>query len=224
MQNRSWVNEDHSDVPRVFYVAGRHIDYDQRTLEALIVGDGELLIRDERVDDADEEAAAGEMATGKGTSHFTWTKQLHMTRVFEGRFEIEMMGEAVCRHQGIAGRMFMISGETLAATVERAEEAYGSERTALSGAVDLGGSMELKRLYGKGGITIRTLHAPRRDVTCHEFDYNLVTGLAELSSYPGGRVSSLTGESGRPLRAEHILWNMNTDTITITRAAGSGAP
>jgi len=221
LENRTWLQTDHGDRPRVFHVGGRHIDYDQRTLEASVIGDGELLIVDDR---ADEAAPAGQTADAfatKGTTLFRWQKMLHMTQKLEELFDIEMTGNVECLHESIDGRTTTLTGQQLIAGVARGSAGPAQDPQRQDGSLNFGGRMDVRRLYGSGSLYIRT---PERDVACDLFDYNTTTGLAELAADPGRTVSVLTRGAARPYRAQRVLWNMIEDRITITRGAGAGAP
>ena len=221
LENRTWREDDPELAPRVFFVAGQHVEYDQRTLEALVVGDGNLLIRDEWLDEGDSEETSKTGFSSKGTTLFRWSRQLHMIPQVDEVFDIVMTGDVECLHRSLDDRTATLTGQRLEATVAR-RTAGDDQRDALpAGALNLGGPMDLMRLYGSGGLFIRSAE---RDVACDEFDYNPATGLAIISAAPGRMVSVLTAGSSRPYRAQRVLWNMNLDTITITRGAASGSP
>ncbi|MDY7109232.1 MAG: hypothetical protein SYC29_11415 [Planctomycetota bacterium] len=226
LENRSWLTEDHSDRPRVFYIGGQHIDYNQQTLEAQVVGAGELLIRDLRAEDAaadepsDRPSPDDAFAT-KGTTLFRWQEQLQMTREVDDRFNIEMSGNVECLHENLGGRTTTLTGQRLIAGVLRHSAGAPARAEQEAGSLNFGGRMEVQRLFGHGSLYIRTAE---RDVACDEFDYNTATGLATLTAAPGRTVSILTQGAMRPYHAEHVLWNMGEDRITITRGAGAGAP
>jgi len=221
LENRTWLQADHGDRPRVFHVAGRHIDYDQRTLEATVIGDGELLIVDDRADEAAPTGRTADAFATKGTTLFRWQKMLHMTQKLEELFDIEMTGNVECLHESIDGRITTLTGQQLIAGVARGSAGPAQEPRRQDGSLNFGGRMDVRRLYGSGSLYIRT---PERDVACDLFDYNTSTGLAELAADPGRMVSVLTRGAVRPYRAQRVLWNMIEDRITITRGAGAGAP
>jgi hypothetical protein len=234
LENRSWLSEDHSDRPRVFHLGGRHIDYNQQTLEAQVNGAGELLIRDERtagppapdVDslpagEAGEQASSDDTFATKGTTLFRWQQSLRMTHEVDDLFNIEMNGNVECLHEGLTGRTTTLTGQRLIAGVLRHSAGAPARAAQEAGSLNFGGRMEVRRLFGSGSLYIRTAE---RDVACDEFDYNTATGLATVAAAPGRTVSILTRGAMRPYHAEHVLWNMREDRITITRGAGAGAP
>ncbi len=226
LESRSWLNEDHSDAAKLFFVAGQHIDYDQRTFEATVIGDGELLIRDERAKDASEAAQESDAFSGKGTTFFSWDRQLHLTQVVDNQFNVEMEGNVRCVHNGLDERSTIVTGNRIEAVVKRLTGTDTTmDATAADGALDFGGSMEARRIYGEGGVRIVTWLRgnKQRDVVCDVFDYNLITGLAAVSANPGRKIYIQTAGSTGSMSATHILWNMPRDTITISRGSGFGA-
>ena len=75
--------------------------------------------------------------------------------------------------------------------------------------------MKLQRIVGRSNVFVRT---PERDVSCGSFDYDVTSGMARLTD----RISVVTRDTGIPIRAEKLLWNMERDTITIEGARGAG--
>jgi hypothetical protein len=230
LENRQWLEVDQSDLPRVFYIAGEQIDYDQISQTAFVDGAGELLIRDERPDPSGRRESDSSSAGfgARGTTSFTWRQGLKLTPDVDELFDIVMEGDVHCVHRDLAGQMAQLWAQKLHATVQRTageqetgESAEERGTPSAGAAIDLGGPMELRRLQASGGVMVRS---PDRDVACDEFEYNPVTGIARASAEPGRTVSILTRGAGRPMRAESILWNMHKDTITILRGRGSGAP
>jgi hypothetical protein len=214
LESRNWMNEDHSDKPRVFYLAGQEIDYNNLTLEARVPGAGELLVRDEReavAAAADPNAHAPFAA--RGTSLFKWSKGLDMVRSGGDLYTITMAGDVDAIHRDASGRETVFKGQSLEAAAVRTVTDRPTEA-----AVDLGGSMELKRLRGADAVFVRS---PERDITCDEFDYDLIVGIARLSARPGSNVMVITRGNPHPMRAEEMQWNMQTDTITVIRGAGT---
>ena len=182
------MNVDHSDTPRVFNVAGQLIEYNDCTGEALVVGDGRLLVRDER---PDAESVAGspvaaerDIAFGrKGTTLFKWQQKLHMTRSVDLRYDVKITGDVSVQHKGLDRETAtMTCGELQVELLRQptnntAESA--SSAGACSPAFDLGGSADLRYLRAENAVYIRT---PGRDIDCGRFvlDYN--TQVAELAA------------------------------------------
>jgi hypothetical protein len=220
LENRTWATDERLDVPRVFSVAGEHIDYDNRTRDANVYGAGEMLIRD--LGDGEPEPVDEDLPfSGKGTTLFRWSRALEMTQVREDRFDIVMDGNVETLHQAIDDSTATLTSQRIEATVARTQTANDDALpvepdpdTMPDDLIDFGGPMELRRIFGSGDVFVRTLD---RDVSCQEFDYNLMTGIARLR----GRIAVLTRGSGRPVNADSVLWNMRRDTITIEGAGGT---
>jgi hypothetical protein len=213
LESRNWMNEDHSDKPRVFYLAGQEIDYNNLTLEARVPGAGELLVRDEREVVAAADSDSHAPFAARGTSLFKWSKGLDMVRSEGDLYTITMAGDVDAIHRDASGRETVFKGQTLEAAAVRTVTDRPTEA-----AVDLGGSMELKRLRGADAVFVRS---PERDITCDEIDYDLIVGIARLSARPGSNVMVITRGNPHPMRAEEMQWNMQTDTITVIRGAGT---
>ncbi|UCD75664.1 MAG: hypothetical protein JSV91_01865 [Phycisphaerales bacterium] len=232
LENRRWLNEDLSDTPSVFHVAGMHVEYDAVAVEAHVVGDGTLLIRDVTpepaadLDAPDAISAIGRSSApfgAKGITRFQWNRELRLTHAVDDRFDLYMDGDVRADHQALNGDVSTLRADRVDAVVIREEEADDLAVADLEERGDVfgvGGSMKLQRVAASGGVTILT---PTRDVRCDAFDYNLLTNLAEISAVPGRRVSILTRGTARPIQAQRVLWYMAEDTIVITRGAGSGS-
>ena len=232
LENRTWLLPDRSDVPRLFYVAGQHITYDDETLNAAVLGAGDLLVRDERDDDivdnahanapeADADANAHAQTSGnhpfgaKGVTHFRWSQRLDMIRQADALFHIDMRGGVQVIHRDLQQAISTMAGDRLEALVERTQA--GEMRDA---SLDLGGAMELQQVRGIGSIVI---NSPTRDIVCDEFDYNYAEQTAMIIALPGRMVTVKTDATGEVVRAQTVRWNMAQDHITITNASGSGS-
>ena len=141
-----------------------------------------------------------------------------MRQVVDDRFDIVMTGDVECLHRDLEGTTSTLTGQLLEATVTRSGVAEAdSAAAAPRGGLRLGGSMKPKRLYGRGGIFVRT---PQRDVTCDEFTYDLMTRIAEVKAAPGRWVFIHGRGTTEPMRHQRVLWDMKNDTITIYRGGG----
>jgi len=218
IESRSWEQQDRSDTPRVFYITGDAIDYDEEKLDAAVTGKGSLLIRDER---QPKDAAAPTVVVGpgntpppmevesfgaRGTTLFRFTEGMRMTKQIEDRYLATFTGNVEWLHKSLNGQTATLTGQHLEAVISRRGEAV--EQVDL----DFGGPAELERLHGKGAVFIRTA---TRDVQCEEFTYDPSTGIAEIAALPGRTASVLTKGSPQPFHAERMIWNMNEDKITI---------
>ena len=141
---------------------------------------------------------------------------------------VSMQGDVEYLHRDVDGGTTTITGQEIEATLRQrgggADEmkvAAGVDRPIEPGALEIGGNLDLQRLYASGSLFVRT---PQHDVACDTFDYDLSTGMALVSARPGRTVSVLSKDSGRPLRAQSVLWDMRKDSITISRGRGGGRP
>ncbi|MCI0363584.1 MAG: hypothetical protein L0219_06845 [Phycisphaerales bacterium] len=209
LESRTWLDPDKSDKPRVFYVSGPSIKYDAQTLEALVLGEGELLVRDDRIppENAPPENSS---FSAKGTTLIRWRESLQMTRLNASTYQITVTDEVQVRHQALDESISKLTAPQLRATVER-------RSAPANDAFDLGGSMQLKRLQGSGGIYIDT---PTRDIDCDQFEYDYASGLANLSALPGRNVAILTKGDPEMFRASSAIWDLVNNRITATDFGG----
>ena len=219
LEQRTWPDEQRASIPNVFYIAAKHITWNDLETSAEVIGDGELVLREAPpVDGATPESG---LFRGPGVSRFIWTRRLDMVQDESGGFTIDMDGDVEGLYKGMEDEdTATITAQHVKAVTAPIEEAEGRGGSAPGeGVLDLGRDMEIERLFAEGSVYIST---PRRRVDCNLFDYNLSTGLAKLDSVPGRTVSILTEGSPTPVRAGSVLWNMDPaiDTITITDARG----
>ncbi len=221
IESRTWLNDDRSDTPRVFYIAGDEIEYDDVALNAAVTGKGTLLILDERPKDEDGNEAPAPDAGGtskptpfddhsfgsRGTTLFRFTEGMRMTQQMENRFIATFKGDVEWMHKAIDGRTATMTGQQLEAVIARRSEP-GEDVD-----MDFGGAAELQRITGKGAVIIRSTAYDY--VECEEFMYDPATGIAELAAKPGKTVAVLAKDAPRPFHAERIRWDMNADTMRI---------
>lgn len=239
LESRTWLNADRSDRPRVFSISGQHITHNQRAETARVIGSGQLVIRDEWIDEP--AADGGERANGdegggedaplasvsaKGTTAFRWSQALELDPLVDDLIAVSMTGDVEYLHRDMDGGVTTITGQAIEATLrqrktEGDEAPADADRMIEPGALEIGGNLELRRLYASGSLFVRT---PQHDVACDTFDYDLSTGMALVSAGPGRTVSVLSKDTSRPLRAQSVLWDMRKDSITISRGRGGGAP
>jgi len=201
--------------PRVFYIAGEHIEYDARTLDALVDGAGDLLVRDLLPDEGDP-ADGGTPFSSKGTTAFKWTHRLDMTHIVDDNYEITMSGNVVGQHLGLDGSPTQVTADRLVAAVARREA--DPQRQEADRSLVLGAGLDLRQVTGAGGVFV---HTATRDVSCDNFEYSVLTGLARIAASPGGRITIKSrGEADR-FYASRIDWNMATDRIEVMRGGGS---
>jgi hypothetical protein len=219
LEQRTWQTEEHSDTPRVFYIAAKHLTWNDLKEEAEVIGNGELVIRDPFPTE-DVETERG-LFKGPGPSRFVWTRRLDMQRNVDEGFDLSMEGEVEGIYRGATEQdVATITAERVEARTNPTSkpETTGTKKDQ-NNVLDLDDDMAIDRLLAEGQVYIAT---PRRRVDCNLFDYNVGTGLAKVSSTEGRTVSILTEGSPTPVRAGSVLWNMDPaiDTITITDARG----
>lgn len=221
LEQRAWATEDRTGEPRIFYVAAKHLTWNDLKEQAEVVGDGELVIRDPIVEGTPDSQDDRGLFKGPGTSRFVWTRRLDMARDADGGFDLSMEGDVEGIYRGLTKQdIASITAERIEARTRptadpRVEQARNPEDSVL----DLGDDMDIDRLMATGQVYIAT---PRRRVDCDLFDYDVGTSLAKVSAASGRTVSILTEGSPTPVRAGSVLWNMDPaiDTITITGARG----
>ena len=214
IEHRSWEPLDLAAPPVVYYIGGNHIEFDAITFETLAVGNGELVLRDPRV--PSKELHQSSLA-GRGTTRFTWDKKLKTTKLSDDLYRIEMNGNVQMLHKGLDGSIGMLTSDR----IEAISVDPNRVRTNKDGTSELTmRGMDLQQLVAKGTVYIAT---ESRTVDCDLFDYNLRTGIADLSATQGRTVAILTQGSPYPVRAEGVTWNMDPaiDTITIRGLQGS---
>lgn len=190
--------------PRIFYVAGEVVDYHALTGEAEVDGGGTLLIEDRSPDDAAETAPFG----ARGSTMLTWDGRLRLSRRIDDVFDLAVRQNVRLRHRDLAGKIATLMCDELDATMLRS--AAGQR-----GDLDVGGSGNLERVKGARSVEIVT---EERIVNCGSFDYDVEAGIATIRAGSGGReVTVETVGSPFPMYAQEAVWNMNRDSITITR-------
>ena len=224
LESRTWAKADRSDTPRVFYIAGPSVRYNDQTLESLVDGSGELLVRDETISIPSTQSSAAtqpQAATPfstKGTSLFRWKTRLEMTRQLDGTYLITMLDGIEVRHLAIDQSISTLTSDRLEATVARSASKASNPAKPRETAFDLGGSMDLRRLVANGGVYI---DAPTRDIDCDALDYDYVASVASLDATPPRTVTVTTQGNPHPLRAQSVIWNIREDKITATNISGT---
>ena len=226
IESRTWDTPDRAGDPRVFRVAGEHVEYDMRTREGLVVGDGTILVNmPARAEQEARTRTPGSIALGAdGTTRFRWKRRMALERQFDDRFLITLDSEVEMLHAGLRPDDTMsLRCDRLESMVRRPEvgkDASPDVRDGDGRGVDLGGPAELLGLRGTGSVFIRT---PEQDVECGEFDYSVVTGIATLTGAEGRPVTIAVKGQPTPIRAEQVVWDLRNGRIQVTKAAGSAA-
>ncbi|MCE2883974.1 MAG: hypothetical protein LW806_03610 [Planctomycetaceae bacterium] len=231
LESRTWPTAERKGEPRVFRVSGEHVEYDIRTREGLVVGDGTILVNIPRAEDGKAvDPAAGARAPGgialgaDGTTRFRWKERMALERQYDDVFRIRMEKDVEMLHAGIrADDSLSMRCDTLEATVKRPDESKkageGGARTESDGGVDLGGPAELVGVKGIGRVFIRT---PEQDIECGEFDYSVTTGVATLTAEPGRTVTIAIKGQPAPIRAQQVTWDLRNGRIQISKMSATG--
>ncbi len=205
LEQRRWLTEAHTDEPRIFFVSGERMEYDERTGEAIVPGPGELLTRDLRP--AAEGDQAGDAFGARGTTSFRWTTLLQMTRRSETLFDIAMVDGIEMRHLDLAGQSTTLTCNRIDATIDR------------QGSNEIDGPADLQHVRAAGEVFLRT---PTRDVDCDLFDYDVRTGMARIEANPDQLVTIFTRGAAQPITLRGARWNLVTDVITASAGTGGG--
>jgi len=228
IENRTWTDAKHEGEPRVFRVSGEHIEYDMKTREGIVVGDGGLLVN--LPPDAKKAAAAAAKPAAQargasidlgaeGATRFTWKQEMALKHVVDDRYSVRMNDGVEMLHAGAREQDKMsMRCDTVEAQMRRPDEAKGGSTAAAAG-VDLGGSAQLLGVKGSGNVFIRT---DAQDLECGEFSYSVDTGVATLSAAQGRSVTVAFRDQATPLQAQEILWDLRNGRIEITKPTVNG--
>lgn len=238
LESRTWEDDARTGDPRVFRVAGEHVEYDLGTREGLVVGDGTILVNMPAAAGAPPvERAKGSLALGAdGTTRFRWKRRMALERLYDDVFRIVMETGVELLHAGLrADDTLSMRCDRLEATVrrpqaapdeKRSSEARSSEGGAAPASepadergADLGGPAELRGIRATGAVFIRT---PEQDIECGDFEYSVETGLATLKATEGRTVTIAVRGQPTPIRAEEVRWDLRNGRLQVTRMAGSG--
>lgn len=235
LESRTWATAERVGEPRVFRVSGEHVEYDIRTREGLVVGDGAILVNIPRPEDGKAvDPAAGARAPGgialgaDGTTRFRWKERMALERQYDDVFRIRMEKDVEMLHAGLrADDSLSMRCDVLEAIVKRPDEsrkpkdgkdADGQARES-EGGVDLGGPAEMLGVKGIGRVFIRT---PEQDIECGEFDYSVATGMATLTAEAGRTVTIAIKGQPAPIRAQQVTWDLRNGRIQISKMSATG--
>jgi hypothetical protein len=227
LESRNWETAAREGDPRVFRVTGEHIEYDMRTREGLVVGDGGILVNMPPTAEskaADKDRAPGAITLGRdGTTRFRWKRRMALERQYDDVFRITMDNGVEVLHAGARpDDTLSMRCDVLEATVKRpldaGAKAQDAARDAADRGVDLGGPAELLGVKGTGGVFIRT---PDQDVECGSFDYSVTTGIATLTAAEGRTVTIAVKGQPAPIRAQQVIWDLRNGRIQVLKASGT---
>ena len=201
LEQRRW--DTRPGEPRIFFVSGETLEFDQRTGEASVPGPGELLIRDLRP--AAEGGERADTFAARGTTGLRWTTRLQMTRQSETLYDILVLDGIEMRHLDLDGQTSTLTCNRIDATIDRSDPA----------ATD--GPTDLKHVRAQGEVFLRT---PTRDVDCDLFDYDVTSGRAALESNPDHVVTIHTRGTSQTITMRYAEWNLRTDELTARSGSG----
>ena len=226
MENQVWLNADRSGEPRLFQVRGQTIDYDAVTGEASVPSAGSVLVNVPAGGSLDPKAQQNrtrdQSVPGggiEGISRFRWGSAMNLKRLVDEKFLMSMdQSVELVRAGPKKSDTLTLTCDRLEATLERRMETNANPKAGTQPAFNLGGSSEVQRVRGIGRCFIRT---PDYDVECEEFDYNVVTQIAEMRARPGRLVNVLPKGQGTPLRAAAMTWDLQSGRIQIRSGSGT---
>jgi hypothetical protein len=198
----------------VYYIGGNHVEFDIQTQNALVVGEGELVLRDPRTPTNDVHQSA---LAGRGTTRFTWDNKLLTTQIKGNKYRLEITGNVEMVHKGLDGSIGMLTSDKIEAIAIDPQSVQTTDGTRSE--LTLRG-MDLQSLNATGSVYVAT---ETRRVDCDMFLYNLNTGIAKLSATGNRSVAIVTEGTPYPVRATSIIWNMDPviDSITIRGLQGT---
>ena len=226
MENQVWLNADRAGEPRLFQVRGQTIDYDAVTGEASVPSAGSVLVNVPEGGSLDPKAQQNrtrdQSVPGggiEGVSRFRWGSAMNLKRLVDEKFLMSMdQSVELVRAGPKKSDTLTLTCDRLEATLERRIENDSNPKAGTQPAFNLGGSSEVQRVRGIGRCFIRT---PDYDVECEEFDYNVVTQIAEMRARPGRLVNVLPKGQGTPLRAAAMTWDLQSGRIQIRSGSGT---
>ena len=219
MESRSWPTSDHTPDPNLFRIQGDDIAYDAMSGDALIEGEGTLLINRLPTPDTGSTTASSPVGLGgDGTSRFSWTDRMTMTHMVANRFKITMTGDVGVLHAGVVPEDTMtMRSDSLDIIVDRPLTSEETSAASTPGSLDLGGQASILRVTSSGRVFVRT---PDQDIETDQFDYDVTNGIARLSARKGRLVTLVSRQSPTPVRASEMIWDMRSGRIQITGAQG----
>ena len=229
VESRTWKDAAHTGEPKLFRLTGDHIEYDMRTREGLVVGDGGLLVNVPPGEDAAAPVRTAGGATpigfgAEGTTRFTWREKMELDHLMDDRFAVRMARGVEVLHAGAREQdRLSMRCDAIEAKVRRPDEGArsraGGGASAEASGVDLGGPAELLGVKGTGNVFIRT---PGQDLECGEFDYSVQSGIATLKASEGRAVTVVFANKPTPLQAQEIEWDLRAGTLEIRKPLVTG--
>ena len=220
LEHREWQAASREDRPRVFYIAAKHITWNDVSVTAEVIGDGTMVIREPETVDEGDSIPQGPFS-GPGTSRFVWSKRLDLERMPGDRYELSMVGDVEGLYRGLTDDdVATITAHQVDAITQRSLQE--TKKTRNNGPLDFQGNMEIQQLRAEGEVYLAT---PLRRADAHEVEYDTRTQVATLTARPGRKVSIITEGSPLPVKATKMIWNMDPqiDSIQLVEPSGTGA-
>ena len=213
LEHQSWMNDDHSDAPRIFAIHGETISYDAEHGEALVDGPGRMVVQDLR-----DEAAAGNAAqqapfSNEGISRFRWSRSLRMTRQADDASLVVLDGDVALEHLSASDQISTLSADRVEVTID------GDRSQLEDSPLGLAGEASLRHMSAIGSVFVRTSD---REIDCSRLEYDEASKLAEIHGQP--EKLALVRQRGTPnaLRMLEGRWNVETNAVTIIQGAAGG--
>ena len=226
IENQVWPDATRTGEPRLFQLRGQTIDYDAATGEAFVPSAGSVLVNipeGSSHDSKAEQSRSRDLAVAgggvEGISRFRWGSAMNLKRLVDGKYMMTMDQSVELVRAGPQKLdTLTLTCDRLEATLDRHSDAPPITQTGPAQPFNLGGSAELQRVRGIGRCFVRT---PEYDVECEEFDYNVVTQIAQLRARAGRLVNVLPKGQGTPLRAQAMTWDLESGRIQIRSGSGT---
>lgn len=223
LESKRWPDGNRGELPAQFFrVRGEAVQYNLATREAAVDSAGEIVLHDVT---PPKPGTEGQTSFGsRGTSRFTWTGRMEMSREVDDRYMIVLVDGVTVEYAGTrAEDTLTLSADRLEITLRRAAAAAGEgERGGAFAGIDLGGGGEILRVRAIGKVLVRTRGQDVETVDVHEFDYNPSTGIALLRGNPQRQAKVDMKGAAQPLRADSMRWDMREGRVLIERAGGAG--
>ncbi|MEM9558750.1 MAG: hypothetical protein AAF995_00460 [Planctomycetota bacterium] len=224
IESRTVSADDPSFVERLVSLRGRRIIADNLDQTLTVPGTGTLLSLDrtasanDPVDDNNTNGADGADALamgspGPGLTSFRWDERMILRR---SQGTADLLGNVEVRHKALgANDISVLRSDRLLA---RFEETGGNTQAGVGPANEnvSGGALraELVSVDATGAVRFRNAG---REVVADRLFYDALNALANASAYPGRFVELLDENSGVPVTAEALRWDLVRDRIEIDR-------
>ncbi len=208
----AWPDAAREEDPQIMSVRGERIEHETATQASDIDGAGTLIVHDLRDDDQNDR---DDRFGGRGTTRFQWSDSLAMTREMDDLYRVVLIGDVQVEHRSLDQEITTLTSRRLRASI--LQDAPAAD-TGTNDLIQVSGSAELRRVIASDDVFIRT---PEYDVDCDEFDYDVSTALATLSSETSRGVAIHRRQTGQTFTHHRAKWFMDeTNRIIIDRGGG----